>query len=184
MYCIDHYYPFDGTSVNDGIDKEMYLGEKVVIQYPRVDGLVALVKEKGPGCLLFKRDLRRAYRQLPIDPGDMHLVGYSWDDHVFADCRLTMGLRSAAYLCQRFTTALAFLFFKLGYAAVNYLDDFGGAEVPERAQEAYQALGDLLSQAGIEESVEKACPPSTCSPILGNQQKQYGASRSLIKIRI
>ncbi len=37
-------------------------GDKVSLVYPRVDDFVQLIKVKGPGCHLFKKDLRRAYR--------------------------------------------------------------------------------------------------------------------------
>ena len=30
--------------------------------YPRVDDFIELIKQKGQGCLLYKTDLRRAYR--------------------------------------------------------------------------------------------------------------------------
>jgi hypothetical protein len=29
------------------------------------------------------------------------------------------------------------MYFNMGFMAVNYLDEFGGAEVPDRATEAY-----------------------------------------------
>lgn len=54
--------------------------------------LIVLKKEKG--CLMFKRDLKRAYREIPIDPGNMIL-----------DRVLSMGLRSAAQICQRITSS-------------------------------------------------------------------------------
>ena len=58
-------------SVNDayGIIKGVYLGQQMNLTYPNVDDLVSLIKIKGQGCLLFKRDLRRFYRQIPVDPG-------------------------------------------------------------------------------------------------------------------
>ena len=65
------------ASVNSGIDKGTYLGEPVKLKYPSVDSLVELVKSKGRGCALYKRDLKRAYRQIPIDPGDIHLLGFN-----------------------------------------------------------------------------------------------------------
>ena len=73
----------------------MYLGEKVSVQYPTVDDFVRLIKKKGRNCKIFKRDLRRAYRQLVIDPGDIYLMGYKWKSHIYFDRVLTMGLRSA-----------------------------------------------------------------------------------------
>ena len=62
-------------SVNDSIPKDTYLGEAFELKYPTIDDLVQLVKVNGQGCLLFKVNLKRAYRQIPIDPGDMNLLG-------------------------------------------------------------------------------------------------------------
>ena len=71
---VDLSFP-EGLAVNDGISKDLYLGEKVSVHYPTVDDFVRLIKKKGRNCKIFKRDLRRAYRQLVIDPGDIHLMG-------------------------------------------------------------------------------------------------------------
>ncbi len=56
----DLSYP-KGNSINDLIPKGKYLGEPTNLTYPRVDDLVDIIKTKGRGCLLFKRDLRKAY---------------------------------------------------------------------------------------------------------------------------
>lgn len=93
-----------GGGVNGGINKDLYLGEEVHLKYPNVDALVEIIKSKGPGCLCFKRDLSRAYRQINIDPHDVHLVGYRWRDHLYFDRVLSMGLCSAAQICQRTCT--------------------------------------------------------------------------------
>ena len=67
-----------GHSVNDGIDKDVYLGEVSVVTYPSLDNLLDIVIDLGPGCYLFKCDLSRAYRQIPICPADIGLLGFSW----------------------------------------------------------------------------------------------------------
>ena len=85
-------------SINGGIKKDAYLGDPIQLRYPSVDNLVNLVREKGPVCFLFKCDLSRAYRQLPVDPGDLNYLGYKWRGELFIDVTLTMGLRSVAYL--------------------------------------------------------------------------------------
>jgi hypothetical protein len=36
---------------------EIYLGKKIELSYPKVDDLVGIIKEKGPDCLIFKKDL-------------------------------------------------------------------------------------------------------------------------------
>jgi len=165
-FILDLSFP-KGASVNDGIPKDVYLGECVKLQLPSVDKLVELVREKGQGCLLFKRDLKKAYRQIPVDPGDVHRLGFRWKGHLYCDRVLPMGLRSACQACQRVTNGVAYAFRQEGYAIVNYIDDFAGAEVTDRAQGAYDRLGSLLSELGLSESKAKACPPSTSMSFLG-----------------
>ena len=58
---LDLSYPRN-SSINDFIVKDEYLGEKTEIIFPKVDDFVEFIKQKGRGCLLFKKDLRRAYK--------------------------------------------------------------------------------------------------------------------------
>ncbi|CAG2220944.1 unnamed protein product [Mytilus edulis] len=156
-----------GTGVNEFIDKDNYLGEPVSLTYPRVDDLVSLIKKKGSGSHLFKRDLARAYRQIPIDIGDTFLVGFAWNGHIFFDIVLSMGLRSAAQICQRLTNAIAYIYRSLGFDIINYLDDFAGVEIPELSEKAFLELQNVLASCGIEESEHKAVGPSTRMEFLG-----------------
>ena len=57
-----------GNSINDGIRKDCYLDKQISLKYPTVDKLVEIVKRKGKGCMLFKQDLCRFYRQIPVCP--------------------------------------------------------------------------------------------------------------------
>ncbi|KAI8517892.1 hypothetical protein Bbelb_039090 [Branchiostoma belcheri] len=52
---------------------------------------------------------------------------------------------------------------------VDYEDrhDFGGAEYPQVAMEAFNSLQGTLHSLGLEESVEKAVEPTTCMTFLG-----------------
>lgn len=81
---LDLSYP-EGNSVNDYVSKDYYLGKRVQLSYPGIDDLVNIVKIKGRHCFLFKRDLRRAYRQISIDPGDISIVGFSFNDFMYFD---------------------------------------------------------------------------------------------------
>jgi hypothetical protein len=156
-----------GCSVNDNISKDIYLGEKIEGTYPNIDDLVGILTNKGRGSFMFKKDLKRAYRQFPICPGDLHLVDFNWNGYLFADRVLPMGLRSSAQICQRITTSITFMYFKLGYMMVNYLDDFGRAETKEKGWKAYETLGELLMFCSLEESVDKAVTPTTKMTFLG-----------------
>lgn len=150
-----------GHALNDVIAKDEYLEEKVNLVYPKVDDLVELIKIKGQGCWLFKKDLRKAYRQIFIDPGEYHKVGYKFQNHLYFDSVLSMGLRSSAQICQRVTNAITYMMFKIGVSILNYLDDLAGAEKKDRVDIAYQLLESILAKLGISESTDKACPPAT-----------------------
>ena len=69
-----------GSSVDNGITKEFFLGGPVSLTYPTVDDIAERIVQLGLGCLLFKRDLKCAYYQLPVDPFDYPLTRYSWRD--------------------------------------------------------------------------------------------------------
>ena len=103
---MDFSFP-PGKAINDGIPRETYLDFKIKFCLPSVQSMVSRVNELGPGCLLYKRDLKGAFRQFCIDPGDYRFTGMSWDEKIFMDARLAMGLRSAAYCCQSVTEIIA-----------------------------------------------------------------------------
>ena len=156
-----------GRAVNDFISKDKYLQEKVDLVYPKVDDLVDLVKLKGPGCYLFKKDLKKGFRQVFIDPGEYSRVGFKFKGNLYFDTVLSMGLRSSAHIFQRVTNAVTYMMFKVGIAVLNYLDDLAGAETPERACVAYSIFDSVLKTAGFVESPQKACPPSTKMVFVG-----------------
>ena len=118
---MDLSYPPEG-SVNAAIPKKTYLGEDITLQYPSVDNLANFMRVAGPGCSMFKRDLSRAYRQLPVDPGDWHLLGFHWRDQLYFDKVLPFGLRSAAFICQSVTNSVVYLMEQKGYRLCAYLD--------------------------------------------------------------
>ena len=174
----------ESASVNDGIPAKQYLGVDFDLVYPTVDDIASTILNKGRGCFLFKRDLKRAYRQLPIDPGDYHFLGYEWNNQMYFDTVLPMGLRSAAMACQRVTSAVSYVCSSHDFSVCNYLDDFIGVDIPNRASYAYTFLGDLLSSLGLEESVQKAASPSTCMTVLGVQFDTVAMTMSVTPDRL
>ena len=99
-FIVDMSFP-EGGSLNDGIDKSSYLGQPIELKLPSIDDYTALIESKGRGCCLFKQDLKQAYRQIPVDGGDVHKLGYVWKGQVFVDWVLPMGMRSGCYICPR-----------------------------------------------------------------------------------
>ena len=70
-----------------------------------------------------------------------------------------MGSHSSAKCCQRVTSAIVFIHEKQGYFVINYLDDLGSAEHADVAEEAFNHLRFILTQAGLKEALHKTGPP-------------------------
>ena len=75
---VDFSFP-PGRAVNDGISKVRYLEFEVQFSLPSVQSMVSRINGLGPGCLLYKRDLKAAFRQFSTDPGDYCFTGLSWE---------------------------------------------------------------------------------------------------------
>ena len=162
---VDFSFP-PGNAINDGISRSTYLDFVVEFSLPSVKSMVFRLNELGTGCLLYKRDLKGAFRQFSIDPGDYRYAGLSWGGKTYIDTRLAMGLRSSAFCCQSVTEMVAKIASKDAFMLV-YLDDFGGAEQADRAHAAFDQLGELLEHFGLEEAHEKAVAPTTSMDWLG-----------------
>ena len=141
-----------GSSVNDGIPSNTYLGDQFKLRLPGIDRLVEFFLAKGRNCLVFKKDLRRAYTQFPVDPKDYSLLGFCYQGKFYFDTHCPFGLRSSALICQRTTKAVVHIFNEQGFSAHVCLDDFYGAEYQSLASQAFSQLGQLFQQLGLDSS--------------------------------
>ena len=121
---MDLSYP-PGLLVNDGISKFEYCRTEVALTYPIIDTLAKRITSLEGEVLVWKKDMVRAFRQIPLCPRDFSLIGYHWRNLLYFDKVVPMGLRSAAYICQRVTNAIVYAHRSFGYWSINYLDDFG-----------------------------------------------------------
>ena len=159
--------PESGKSVNDAVDKDVYLGVPTNLTYPTIDDLVDLIHFCGDGCALMKVDLRKYYRQIFVDPGSVHLLGFQVDGELYWDISLSMGLRIAWYIAQRISSSIMFIFRQRGFLGVNYLDDLASACVWSKAFDAFEQLYGILSELKMWESAHKRCPPDIVMDFLG-----------------
>jgi hypothetical protein len=116
--------------------------------------------------VIYKRDLRHAYRQFQVDPSDYKYLGYYWEDRFFIDSVLCMGQRNAAMACSRITKSIMHIHLEDGYEGTSN-DDLIGVAEESIGIEAYESLGNLLKNLGLLENFEKACPPSVIQVVLG-----------------
>ena len=163
---LDLSFP-EGLAVNESIDKTEYLGVKIDWKLPTVDTLAQLMINKGVSSLLFKCDLKWYYHQ--IHPSDAVKLGYYIDDLIYINLTLPMGMMCSCYIAQRVSSMIPYIMKQRGHSSVNYIDDLGGVNTPDKALHAFEELWEILSEIGILESGSKATPPSTKMIFLGIQ---------------
>ena len=156
-----------GHSFNDGIDKDCYLGVSIDLTYLTINSFTTMVKAVGPGALMYKRDLCRAYHQICTDPFDVPYQGFFWQGTFYFDTVLVMGCTSSAYICQWVTSTFVHIHNSWGAQCTNYLDDFIGMVPLEKAEKDFHKLGWLLQDIWVWKSEHKACPPSSLMVVLG-----------------
>ena len=164
---LDLSWPQDGSSVNKGINKSYYRGKKVKCTLPCVEDLIKIIRSKRGKVLVFKRDLKRAYKQIMICVGSLHVLGIFFEENYYYDISLPMGLINSALICQEISSAIVFIYGKEGFQAINYLDDLGGAEEQQLAVQAFEVLSLVLQSLGVKEAEAKAHPPGMWVVFLG-----------------
>lgn len=173
-----------GHSVNDGIPRDEYLNEPFRLRLPGIDRLVEFINRKGAGCLVFKKDLRRAYRQIPVDPHDYHLLGMSVDGSLYFHTVMPFGLRSATLACQRTTKAVAHILNNQGLLVDVYIDDFYGAESKEHANLSFDCMSQVFNDLGLQTSPEKDVPPTHEMTCLGVQVNTLAMTLTVPEFRL
>ena len=110
----------DGHSVNDGIPKEYRS-----IVYETIEDAIRLVAQAGRNAMMVKRDLKSAFRHIPINPCDYWLLIFEWQGKYYVDMFLPFGLRTAPRIFNLFAEALHWVFETLNeWNVTHYLDDF------------------------------------------------------------
>ena len=164
---LDLSFP-SGQSVNDGLSKNKYLGSYFDLKYPSVDHIVDSLKQLGTGALLYKIDIKRAFRHLTIDPGDLDLLGLKHDQY-YIDGNLPFGFRHGSVFFQRCSDAIRFIMVDtFGYPNLyNYIDDLVYTGLPGVIHQSYNTLLALLQELGLEISISKLIQPTNIAVCLG-----------------
>ena len=109
----------------------------------------------GPGVLLYKVDLSRAYRQLRSDPLDWAFMAMEWEGKTYLDIAIPFGLRHGASACQRTTEAIAQIVeADVEADALPYIDDTAGLAWPDVAELHYQTLLDTIKNLGLDPALD------------------------------
>ncbi|XP_052272390.1 uncharacterized protein LOC127872908 isoform X2 [Dreissena polymorpha] len=93
-------YP-NGSSVNDGFSVE-----DISVKYTSFDKVADMLFSLGTSAMMAKRDIKSAFRLMPIYPGDFHLMGLQFNNQYYVDKCLPMGLSIAPALFESFSPLL------------------------------------------------------------------------------
>ena len=169
---IVHLSAPDGMSINDGIHEEQFS-----LQYITVDDVVAQVIKHGKDALMFKVDIKHAFRIVPVHPEDWPLLGMVWDGQYYVDKVLPFGLRSSPAIFNHLAEALCWIL-RHNYSLVgleHYLDDFmcvspPSFNVPLSSAALQKAtLLQVFDNLGVPVATGdgKVVGPTTCMTVLG-----------------
>ena len=142
----------EGASVNDGIPKEYG-----TLVYETLNDAIQLIAQAGRGAVMMKRDLKAAFRHVPINPCDYWLLLFEWNGQFFVDMFLPFGLRTAPRIFNLFAEALHWIFETLHeWNVTHYLDDFLFVFPPNTDITAISAQFDhVLAEFGLTKASEK-----------------------------
>ena len=154
------------NSVNLGIPPDMS-----AVQYDNIEVVIDLVKKFGHGSLMAKTDIEDAFRIIPINPLDYHLLGFRWRNKFYNDLVLTMGASSSCNIFNKFSSALKWIMLnKYDACGMSHiLDDFFFIG-PKKSEKCMQDLSNFLEVAvklGVPIKKEKTEYPSTKIIIYG-----------------
>lgn len=157
-------YP-EGASINDFIDPSL-----TSVQYTSFDKAVEMIQELGQNCFLFKMDIKNAFKLIPIQPKDFHLLGFCFNDSYFFDKTLPFG---ASISCSTFERFARFLERCVKYhitsgLIIHYLDDFlGGDRTFDACTRLLEIFNGIMQQLNVPMALEKKEGPCEILVFLG-----------------
>ena len=156
------------ASVNHNIASDIYMDTPFKLIFPTIDDIVNRIIALKGNCLLYKVDIRRAFRILKLDPRDIAYTGLKWQGKYYVDTSVPFGYRHGSVCCQRVTDAIRYIMYTKGIDHLfNYIDDFIGVDEPAVVHSNFQTLLSIMAELGIPISEEKLFPPSEEVPCLG-----------------
>lgn len=163
---IHHLSHPPGISVNDGIPQEFG-----ALRYTALHDMLDVVRQAGRACHIVKKDLKDAFRMIPVAMSVRRLLGFTWQGRSYTENCLPFGLRTAPFIFNLFAEALHWILEVLlpNVLLRHYLDDFifvlpaGDSHRAPLVHETWRAITDFL---GLYRNDSKDAE-GTCVEVLG-----------------
>ena len=160
-------YPKE-NSVNAGIAERF-----ASLKYTTFWAVLERVKRAGRHCYLLKRDIKSAFRNIPVATEIQWLLGFMWRDLYYSETCLPFGLRTAPFIFNLFAEALHWIL--LAYTQwlelEHYLDDYvlvvpPSLCSPEHLQKLHQEYNEITEVLGVPQNKTKDME-GTVIPVFG-----------------
>ena len=140
------------------------------VSYQGIDAVLEILVNMPSPVYLFKADLKSAFKLLPVQVSDLHLLCSKINKLYVVFKTLPMGYAGACKHCEDFSTALEWMVKKFSNEefVCHYLDDFLGGHVLEhRSNFIYRVFEALCAFIGVPLALDKTVLPCTLIEYLG-----------------
>lgn len=151
--------------MNDGISSEF-----TSVSYATVEDAIHTIRTVAYGCFMAKTDIKNAFRIIPIQPQDYHLLGICWKGLYYYDRCMPMGCSSSCKTFEIFSSAVEWIARKKLHIdhILHLLDDF---LIVSPSHDLYKQQLDLslmlCHYLGIPMAPEKTIGPSSTISFAG-----------------
>lgn len=108
-------------SVNTYIDKSYG-----TLKYAQIEHILEKISAAGRNCVILKRDIKDAFRNVPIASQHQWLLGFQWEDQLYIERCLPFGLATAPFIFNLFAEGFHWILQSWLHWDLldHYLDDF------------------------------------------------------------
>ena len=179
---LDLSYP-RGNSVNDQVSKERFDGNLFALKLPSIDTVVQDIVDIKDDPVLFKVDIARAFRNLPVDPADSLKFGLKVNNQYFLDKSVAFGWVHGTASYQLISDAVAYLM-RDQVRLHCYIDDYVAVLPRVKAQEVFRHLCALLSELGLPLNTSKLTAPTKRITYLGIDIDVDSSTLSIPRVKL
>ena len=128
-----------GNALNDHVTKEHFDGTRFTLKLPSIDGIVNDIISTEEDPVMFKVDVTRALRNLPVDPVDALKLGIKWNNKFYLDKSVAFGWIFGMASFQLLSDFIAY-FMRNHCKLHSYIDDYVAVLLKRKADEAFDQL--------------------------------------------
>ncbi len=174
--------PYNKSSINANIPDS-----EASVNYAPVQVIIDAVRVLGKSAHLAKSDIKSAFRIVPVNPAQYHLMGFCFEGMFYVNKCLAMGARSSCRIFERFSTALQWICeHKFNMMHVSHLiDDFCFVSTShEKCLIILSQFKSLCEDLGVPLSEDKTVGPSSVLTFLGVEIDAVRCFARLPKVKL